>query len=357
MHPWASANERIPRQLDGCSCFIRKLQQTWMTCESWRRQAAAKRLSIVSSFSSRTPVHLEKKSKICKKLFRIILSIVAMINLCILKNDKQLVWVCKLMFCPRALTKNWGQCDTSAPNSTFKLTACGMQILTSICKMNQRSQRLRINTLHLNFLLFCLPHIIGEHGSKVVWNCTQDKSAKKCVQVDYIYTTAYFEINSNNFSRAVFVENSSLQKDWSQRSYFHQVVSCSCGMMLIELRVKLGHAAEIWLQRIFQQNSIKTFSGREISLNKHCFRVLEESSTRFVVWNGACSTVLTFLDATICISVLKGTVRTKIKFCFHHTVCTKPKYVFFNNHPFPWNWNELALIFQASKRMQKHQNM
>jgi len=63
MHPCASANERIPRQLDGCSCFIRKLQQTWITCESWRRQAAAKRLSIVSSFSSRTPVNLEKMLK------------------------------------------------------------------------------------------------------------------------------------------------------------------------------------------------------------------------------------------------------------------------------------------------------
>lgn len=104
-------------------------------------------------------------------------------------------------------------------------------------------------------------------------------------------------------------------------SYFHQVVSCGSGMMLIELSVKLGHAVELWLQRFFQQNSIKTLSsGREISLNKHCFRVLEESSTRSVVWNGACSTVLTLLDATICISVLKGTVNTNWKLCYHFTL-------------------------------------
>lgn len=93
-----------------------------------------------------------------------------------------------------------------------------------------------------------------------------------------------------------------LQKDWSQcgfSSYFHQVVSCSSGVMLIELRVKLGHAAELWLQRIFQQNSIKTLSGREISLNKHCFRILEVSSTCSVVWNGACGRVLTILGAVI----------------------------------------------------------
>lgn len=57
----------MPRQLEGCSCFIRKLQQTWMTCESWRRQAAASKLSMVSSFSSRTPTMSGQVKKIRKK--------------------------------------------------------------------------------------------------------------------------------------------------------------------------------------------------------------------------------------------------------------------------------------------------
>lgn len=110
--------------------------------------------------------------------------------------------------------------------------------------------------------------------------------------------------------------------------------------MLIELSVKLGHAVELWLQRIFQQNSIKTLGGREISLNKQCFRVLEESSIRSVVWNGACSTVLTLLDATICISVLKGTVHTKWKLCYHFTL------MLLQTHDFCWILiNVLIAIF------------
>lgn len=238
-----------------------------------------------------------------------------------------------------------------------------MQILTSICEMNQRSQRLRINTLHFNFLLFCLPDVIGEHGSKVVWNCAQDKSANNCA--NSLYATAYFKISSNNFSRAVFVENSSLQKDLSQRSYFHQVVSCSSGMMLIELSVKLGHAAQIWLQRIFQQNSIKTLSGREIALNKHCFRVLEESSTCSVVWNGACSTVSTLLDTTICISVLKE-VHTERTFGFHFNVASNPKIFLFSfwtmcslpfSMNFKWTGPDLSSFknnAEASKSVNEH---
>lgn len=58
VHPCASANARIPKQLDGCKSFIRKWQQTSTTCGSWSRQAAARRFSMVSSFNSRQP---EKK--------------------------------------------------------------------------------------------------------------------------------------------------------------------------------------------------------------------------------------------------------------------------------------------------------
>lgn len=43
---------------------MRKLQHTSMTWDSWRRQAAASKLSIVSSFNSRIPVQFACREKI-----------------------------------------------------------------------------------------------------------------------------------------------------------------------------------------------------------------------------------------------------------------------------------------------------
>lgn len=57
--PWASPNERIPRQFEGWSCFMRKLQQTSMTWVSCKRHAAASKFSMVSSLSCSTPKWFE----------------------------------------------------------------------------------------------------------------------------------------------------------------------------------------------------------------------------------------------------------------------------------------------------------
>ena len=43
--------------------------------------------------------------------------------------------------------------------------------------MNQRSERLRIHSLHLDLLLLGLPHVAGEHGCEIVRHSTQDQSA------------------------------------------------------------------------------------------------------------------------------------------------------------------------------------
>lgn len=45
--------------------------------------------------------------------------------------------------------------------------------------MNQRSEGLRIHSLHLDLLLLGLPHITGEHSGKVVRHGTQDQPAVK----------------------------------------------------------------------------------------------------------------------------------------------------------------------------------
>lgn len=63
VQPWASPKERIPRQLEGWSCFMRKLQHTSMTWESCRRHAAASKLSMVSSFNSRIPGQFAFRTK------------------------------------------------------------------------------------------------------------------------------------------------------------------------------------------------------------------------------------------------------------------------------------------------------
>lgn len=56
--------------------------------------------------------------------------------------------------------------------------------LTSVSKMNQRSEGFRIDPLHLDLLLLRLSHIAGKHRSKVVRHGAQDKSAirkMKCI--------------------------------------------------------------------------------------------------------------------------------------------------------------------------------
>lgn len=57
-----------------------------------------------------------------------------------------------------------------------------LRALTSVGKMNQGSEGLRIDSLHLDLLLLCLSHIAGEHSSKVVRHGTQDQSAIKKTQ-------------------------------------------------------------------------------------------------------------------------------------------------------------------------------
>lgn len=47
--------------------------------------------------------------------------------------------------------------------------------LTRVGKMNQRSKGLWIDSLHLDLLLLRLPHVAGEHGSKVVGHSAQDQ--------------------------------------------------------------------------------------------------------------------------------------------------------------------------------------
>lgn len=61
VQPCASAKERIPRQLDGWSCFIKNLQHASTTWESWRRQAVDNRHSILSSFNSRRPSNIKRR--------------------------------------------------------------------------------------------------------------------------------------------------------------------------------------------------------------------------------------------------------------------------------------------------------
>lgn len=50
--------------------------------------------------------------------------------------------------------------------------------------MNQRSEGLWIDSLHLDLLLLRLPHVVGEHGSKVVGHSAQDKSAAEEKQLN-----------------------------------------------------------------------------------------------------------------------------------------------------------------------------
>lgn len=45
--------------------------------------------------------------------------------------------------------------------------------------MNQGSEGLWINSLHLDLLLLRLSHIAGEHSSEVVRYCAQDQSAMR----------------------------------------------------------------------------------------------------------------------------------------------------------------------------------
>lgn len=52
-----------------------------------------------------------------------------------------------------------------------------LRALTSVGEMNQGSEGLWINSLHLDLLLLRLSHIAGEHSSKVVRHCAQDQSA------------------------------------------------------------------------------------------------------------------------------------------------------------------------------------
>lgn len=51
--------------------------------------------------------------------------------------------------------------------------------LTRVGEMNQRSESLWIDSLHLDLLLLRLPHVASEHGSKVVRHGAQDKPAAK----------------------------------------------------------------------------------------------------------------------------------------------------------------------------------
>lgn len=52
-----------------------------------------------------------------------------------------------------------------------------LRALTSVGKMNQGSEGLWIDSLHLDLLLLRLSHIAGEHSGKVVRYCAQDQSA------------------------------------------------------------------------------------------------------------------------------------------------------------------------------------
>lgn len=50
--------------------------------------------------------------------------------------------------------------------------------------MNQRPEGFWIDSLHLDLLLLRLPHVVGEHGSKVVGHGAQDKPAAEEKQLN-----------------------------------------------------------------------------------------------------------------------------------------------------------------------------
>lgn len=56
--------------------------------------------------------------------------------------------------------------------------------LTRVGKMNQRSEGLWVDSLHLDLLLLRLPHVAGEHGSKVVGHGAQDQPASEEKQLN-----------------------------------------------------------------------------------------------------------------------------------------------------------------------------
>lgn len=60
--------------------------------------------------------------------------------------------------------------------TTYKMS---LWALTSVGEMNQGSEGLWIDSLHLDLLLLCLSHVVGEHSSKVVRHGAQDQSAIK----------------------------------------------------------------------------------------------------------------------------------------------------------------------------------
>lgn len=105
--------------------------------------------------------------------------------------DEMSAWenhkICCIIFCyplcpPPAILLYW--CDLIRPAHQPAVIGqshnweqwMSLWALTSVGKMNQRLEGIGIHTLHFDLLLFGLPHIIGEHGSKVIRHRTEDQS-------------------------------------------------------------------------------------------------------------------------------------------------------------------------------------
>lgn len=95
---------------------------------------------------------------------------------------------CKISWCSAPLTD--GLIDRLISLDFWSLVTVyegqrtSLWALTSVGKMNQGSEGLRIHSLHLDLLLLGLPHVAGEHGGKVVRHGTQNQPAVKIHRIN-----------------------------------------------------------------------------------------------------------------------------------------------------------------------------